>query len=273
MSAEVVARSSHSSAALDRIRRLVRDEATRALQQVLVAHFAPDASRWWQKDVENAVGLALDKRLRKLEEAARLGRSVHEVVAKEETIRRQKRAQLASEMYWARKRLRELKWKINHMEEVVQEEIAAERRAERKQWANRMRQTRKNYEVLKQRFDRHGSDLSKIVATYAGSPDDTPAQYASVPMPELFPHPEGLGLPYSAGIYFLWKDGAVEYVGKSIRLAHRVRLGTHHVLRAGHQISFLLCDPSSLDWAECYYIGVCRPKKNFGLSAAHRRET
>lgn len=92
-----------------------------------------------------------------------------------------------------------------------------------------------------------------------------------VPPPMLPPHADGLGLPAESGIYFLWRDEVVDYVGRSINLGLRLRLGSHHVLSAQHRISYLLLPRHDLTWAECYYIGIMRPKQNFGRSATHYR--
>lgn len=87
--------------------------------------------------------------------------------------------------------------------------------------------------------------------------------YPEVPRQMIEPHPEGKGLPEAAGVYFLWKDGAVDYVGQSTRLCNRLR-PTHDVLRSDHRISYVLVDPKHLLYAEAYYIGLLRPRQNFG---------
>ena len=94
--------------------------------------------------------------------------------------------------------------------------------------------------------------------------------YPQVPEPTIRPSYYGEDLPAEPGIYFLWRHDTVEYVGKSVRLSSRVRLG-HHILMKSHKISYVLIEREMLDWAEAYYIGILRPFKNFGRSAAHKK--
>jgi hypothetical protein len=91
-------------------------------------------------------------------------------------------------------------------------------------------------------------------------------KYPAVPPPieGLVPSREGVGLPDHPGVYFLWKDGLVEYVGRSVSLKTRVKTG-HHALKPEHKISYLLFDMGVLDWAEYYYIGLCCPPLNGGV--------
>lgn len=93
--------------------------------------------------------------------------------------------------------------------------------------------------------------------------------YPDVPGASIEPSLFGNGLPESPGVYFLWREGVVDYVGKSVNLKNRLRLNTHHVLKDYHLISWLQWERAELDWTEAFYIGVCRPLKNFGLNAAH----
>lgn len=76
---------------------------------------------------------------------------------------------------------------------------------------------------------------------------------------------EGIGLPSSPGIYFVWSGGAVVYVGKSVCLSQRVRVpGGHHALFSGDWVSFLPYEAKDLSFAESYYIGITRAMRNFG---------
>lgn len=96
--------------------------------------------------------------------------------------------------------------------------------------------------------------------------------YPEVPPPKHTPSNLGIGLPQESGIYFLWKDGVVQYVGRSINLNTRVRLNSHHVLTQEHLISFVMMETRDLTWAECWYIGMLRPQRNFGKHAYHYDE-
>jgi excinuclease UvrABC nuclease subunit len=40
-------------------------------------------------------------------------------------------------------------------------------------------------------------------------------------VPRFRPNKEGEGLPETSGVYFLWSNSTVEYVGKSVRLKPR----------------------------------------------------
>jgi hypothetical protein len=88
--------------------------------------------------------------------------------------------------------------------------------------------------------------------------------YPEITRQAVQPHQRGDGLPSVPGIYFLWLNGQVEYVGQSVCIANRVRLGTHHVLHKEHTISYVLIDREKLMWAESYFIGILRPTKNRG---------
>ena len=92
--------------------------------------------------------------------------------------------------------------------------------------------------------------------------------YPQVPIPSITPHKDGAGLPAESGVYFLWNGEVIEYVGKSTKLCNRVKLGSHQALRPHHRISYILIDKRLITWAECYYLGILQPVKNFGLSTS-----
>ncbi len=74
----------------------------------------------------------------------------------------------------------------------------------------------------------------------------------------------GDGLPEKSGIYFIWGQNIdIVYVGQSINLNNRVRFN-HENIKEGDWVSYLLIPISELNFAECYYIGICKPKRNFG---------
>lgn len=93
-------------------------------------------------------------------------------------------------------------------------------------------------------------------------------EYPQVPPPRYNPHPDGLNLPETSGIYFLWEGDIVAYVGKSTNIKKRLQLkGNHHVLKETHMISFLKFEKEILHWCESYYIGILWPHKNFNTKA------
>lgn len=96
--------------------------------------------------------------------------------------------------------------------------------------------------------------------------------YPPVPSPSVTPHPDGFGLPNTSGIYFIWDCGLVEYVGQSVALRNRLKLGSHHRLQETDRISFLELPLEVLTWAECYYIGICRPTRNGGTPCRGPKE-
>lgn len=86
-------------------------------------------------------------------------------------------------------------------------------------------------------------------------------QYPSVPEPFLNPTKQGDGLPNRSGIYFLWHEGAIMYVGQSVNLRNRVRL-SHNQMLPGDRVSFVEIDRGLLNYAEPFYIGLVRPARN-----------
>lgn len=96
--------------------------------------------------------------------------------------------------------------------------------------------------------------------------------YPAIPKPTVAPSATGGNLPYTSGIYFLWNGDSVEYVGQTKYLCDRLKLGRHHILQEEHSISFVVINRKELTWAECYYIGICKPRLNFGRMASHYEE-
>lgn len=85
--------------------------------------------------------------------------------------------------------------------------------------------------------------------------------YPAVPPP--MPDAESRNaIPAAPGIYFLWLGEVVDYVGQSLVLRRRLKSGNHHRMAAAHGISFVLIDRSELTWAECWYIGLLKPRLN-----------
>lgn len=84
------------------------------------------------------------------------------------------------------------------------------------------------------------------------------------------PHPNNYIAPITGfiegpSVYFLWKDGVLEYVGRSINLKRRLvtQKCSHQKLKKEHAITYL-CFQSALDamYAEHYYIGLLKPPLN-----------
>jgi hypothetical protein len=96
--------------------------------------------------------------------------------------------------------------------------------------------------------------------------------YPNVPPPiiEVSKYPDTI--PSCSGIYFAWVNGIVEYVGQSINLLSRCRIG-HHRLLEGDKLSWVEIDRAQLNFAESYYIGILKPIRNFGAKAGHILQT
>jgi hypothetical protein len=175
------------------------------------------------------------------------------------------RKALADELRSARSRLRMLNTVIERSDEIAGKMVEEKARAHRKVWADRLRAAKSRLQRLKEAVDKEVMAISGTPVSFSGS-------YPDVPAPTITPDKDGIGLPSAPGIYFLWKGDKIDYVGKSIRLCNRLKLGSHHVLDVEHRISYILMCESELTWAECYYIGVARPVSNFGLMASHRQK-
>jgi len=163
----------------------------------------------------------------------------------------------------------------------VMEEIQVQKVQARKDLAEELRQARKLLKHLQDKVDRaeaeHVRERNRLTREFRnGLAEQYRAQrrtirmtgetFPAIPAPSTTPSRHPASLPAASGVYFLWNGTAVEYVGKARRLCERVRLGSHHVLRGDHQISYLLFDYADVDWAECYYIGVARPPLNFKMN-------
>lgn len=96
--------------------------------------------------------------------------------------------------------------------------------------------------------------------------------YPAVPPAMVDASRYGLGLPDAPGIYFFWDAGEVVYVGKSACLAKRVLLGPHHVMKPSYRLSWVHVDAADMVYAECFYIGTLRPRRNFATYESHYHE-
>lgn len=99
--------------------------------------------------------------------------------------------------------------------------------------------------------------------------DEESLQYPDVPGPMCPCSEAATKAPPCSGIYFLWWDGVVSYVGQSISV--RSRLSNHEKLPHADYVSWVEIDLSQLDFAECWYIGLLKPPLNFGRKAKWRQ--
>jgi hypothetical protein len=182
--------------------------------------------------------------------------------------RKEARKKLAKELKSARTKLRSLKYVAIQAEHDVEIQINKRAREIRQEWATRLKSAKERLRRLKIECSRT-SNRWKAKAQPVIDEARASRLYPDIPAPTIAPTRQAYGLPDSPGIYFLWKGDAIEYVGKSICLSRRLILGNHHVLNADHLISFLFMDSKELNWAECFYIGLVRPKLNFGQNTSH----
>lgn len=174
------------------------------------------------------------------------------------------RDELANDLKTRRTRVRDLAMKIVALERKLapwSEEMKA-----RELMAEHLKRARQRlFEIRKLAAKEEGL----MYAKHNGAPSCVSDLYPATP-PASIPATEfGDGLPEASGIYFLWDQGRVHYVGQAIRLNQRVRLkGSHHILKPYMTISYLPFDTRDLNWAECWYIGTLRPLGNFGKRSA-----
>ncbi len=100
--------------------------------------------------------------------------------------------------------------------------------------------------------------------------------YPPIPLPMVEATSTGQGLPEISGIYFIWASNLVVYVGQSTKICARVRAQSetrsgHENVHQGDWVSWLPCAISDLNWVESFYIGLCRPYRNFGGSRKEAR--
>ena len=93
-------------------------------------------------------------------------------------------------------------------------------------------------------------------------------EYRDVPDPICPATDDGESLPDGPGVYFVWRMDRVVYVGQSVHLCKRANL-KHERIQHGDLLSWLEVPMWELDFAESFYIGICRPRMNFGKKAKH----
>src|ERR1043166_5952878 len=89
--------------------------------------------------------------------------------------------------------------------------------------------------------------------------------YPTIPNPAVtFPIKGAVKeLPRQPGIYFVWEDDQLIYVGQTHHLYNRVRRDRYSWLKPGHhQISWVLVPAEELLSAESHYINIGQPSRN-----------
>lgn len=201
----------------------------------------------------------------KIVNAAAVKPAVHRQIEKEQERRKSARKELADGLRAARAKLRRLEWKIQHAEKHAEKIVGEQQREQRQRWARRLLSAKTR---LRQLNDITNEKSMEISAKYMNRFTDFNG-YPAIPKPTYSPSATGENLPYLPGIYFLWNADSVEYVGQAKYLCNRLKIGSHHILKEAHRISFVVMNQRELTWAECYYIGICKPQLNFGRMASH----
>ncbi len=89
--------------------------------------------------------------------------------------------------------------------------------------------------------------------------------YPPIPPKAVRASSAGEGLPTCPGVYFIWRNGGLAYVGQSKCVRGRCNLAQHEHLQSGDEISWLPFPQSDVLIAESFYIGIGRPWANFGF--------
>jgi hypothetical protein len=118
------------------------------------------------------------------------------------------------------------------------------------------------------------AELSLLQARLAAAdyhPPSKPTDYPPPPPPASLPptHHKNSSLPNRPGVYFVWSNNSIEYVGQSVRLAERATI-KHENIGCNDYLSWLEFEEWRLDFAEAFYIGTQQPVRNFGSSAKVR---
>ena len=215
------------------------------------------------KQMENLIEKVAIRECDKILSAAKVKPDVHKLIVEIKRRRKEARSLLADELKSSKNRLRTLQWIIGNAEIEAKRLVKEKEILMRKDVSQRLKSGREKLKLLHEKYD----SLSETWANNHSQVKDK--QYPAIPLPQIDPDKRGAGLPRVSGIYFLWDEGKVVYVGQAKKLCDRLRLGSHHILTKNHRISFLFVNQNELTWAECYYIGIARPRLNFGRKAGH----
>ena len=142
----------------------------------------------------------------------------------------------------------------------IEEFKATKRKAIAKQLRSnrvKLRKLRSEVRMLESRGDALHKTIEALAAKVPGK------EFRCAPPPMLTPTKGGEGIPRKPGIYFVWLEGLIVYVGKSTNLKGRITL-SHQNIYPRDMISFIECEASMLDYMESMYIGAYMPNRNFG---------
>jgi hypothetical protein len=171
---------------------------------------------------------------------------------------------------------RELLYSIRLMEET-KAAVRQYEKSQRKKLASDLRLAREKLRKLQKRAQTIEMQQSILLARdfLDGHAPAQCAVYPKIPLNRVVPTETGENLPSRPGIYFVRDPDEIVYVGQSINLKTRVTL-RHKNIKLGDIVSYLEMDAYMLDFAEAFYIGVCKPTRNFGHTSrycAHIKES
>lgn len=155
-----------------------------------------------------------------------------------------------------------------YLAEIEQERLKATNRVQKEcrrirgQFDRSMRDLLKKREALREQINDKNLELSRITQKIAlGDVSWPPVPCANKHKPTA----RGENLPSVSGIYFLWnQEDVVEYVGQSVNLRDRCRSCHPRIQQIPSPlITFLEFSLTELNFAECFYIGLLRPIRNF----------
>jgi hypothetical protein len=247
-----------------RFRSLVCESVTKAIarlirEEVFKKH---KGSQWrdFKDKLERYFQDILLKNADKVIQAAKVKPSATAALQKVAETKKEARRQMAAELKDSRNKLRHMKKNIDDMLAAAKQEAERQVAEEHKQvkvtlagLKNEIREAAKELAHLQYRnLERFQTEFSIVIP----APVD-----ARISAPDA-----ETKLPNTPGIYFIW-DPTTElwaYIGKSVSLSSRCKLGNHHVLSEHHMVAFLEVDHDELDYAEIVYMALLRPYLNFG---------
>jgi hypothetical protein len=116
-------------------------------------------------------------------------------------------------------------------------------------WLQRAtRKAERDYTTLQQSY------LSAVASNWTW-------QYPPIPPPMIRLRQEWQKVPTSSGVYFIWREGGLAYVGESVNLKQRLTC-SHERVEDGDDVSWLLFPEHALTSSEAFYIGIGRPWSN-----------
>jgi hypothetical protein len=184
--------------------------------------------------------------------------------------RTEARRALANELKAARERLRKVEANIQEGEVFINRTLAAERAVTRGAMKEKLLKARSRLLGWKEEY-RRISEMWASQHEFDPSKNGPVREYPTPPGPAIFPSVGGADIPDAPGIYFLWSGDRISYVGRSVSLTSRLRLGGHHRLTETHRISYLVMPKKDITFAEYYYIGKYCPPLNLGEHSPYVR--